>query len=256
VTVLCDHKNLEYFMSSRQLTRRQARWALFFSEFSFVLTYRPGSRNGKADSLSRRPDYAFGKGEKDDKYNFRQLINPTQILAAVSRVNDNNSFLDRVRDATIGHPLLQQLPTDSSLLLEDGLILKDHLVFLPSEDLRLEVLRSRHDSPAAGHFGIAKTNELVSRDFWWPRMKHDISNYVQSYEYARSKVLRHKPHVLQPIPVPSRPWSVISMQRVLRDELQHTKDRYKDFADPFLFSNEYARRTNFCPVLFHRRLLR
>ena len=57
VTILCDHKNLQYFMTTRQLSRRQARWSLFLSEFNFVLTYRPGSRNGKADLLSRRSDY-------------------------------------------------------------------------------------------------------------------------------------------------------------------------------------------------------
>ena len=35
---------------------RQARWSLFFSRFNLVFCYRPGSRNGKADALSRRPD--------------------------------------------------------------------------------------------------------------------------------------------------------------------------------------------------------
>ena len=39
VTVLTDHKNLQYFMTTKQLTRRQARWSLFFSEFDFVLTH-------------------------------------------------------------------------------------------------------------------------------------------------------------------------------------------------------------------------
>ncbi|KAH9263405.1 hypothetical protein BASA83_013193 [Batrachochytrium salamandrivorans] len=32
VTVLCDHKNLEYFMTTKKLTRRQARWSLELSE--------------------------------------------------------------------------------------------------------------------------------------------------------------------------------------------------------------------------------
>ncbi|KAH9269394.1 hypothetical protein BASA83_008624 [Batrachochytrium salamandrivorans] len=35
VTVLCDHKNLEYFMSTKKLTRRQARWSLELSEYTF-----------------------------------------------------------------------------------------------------------------------------------------------------------------------------------------------------------------------------
>ncbi|KAH9244156.1 hypothetical protein BASA81_018461 [Batrachochytrium salamandrivorans] len=57
VTVLCDHKNLEYFMTTKKLTRRQARWSLELSEYDFSLTHRPGKLNGRADSLSRREDY-------------------------------------------------------------------------------------------------------------------------------------------------------------------------------------------------------
>ena len=51
-----DHKNLEYFMTNQKLNRRQVRWALFLSRFDFVLKHVPGSRMGKADGLSRRPD--------------------------------------------------------------------------------------------------------------------------------------------------------------------------------------------------------
>ncbi|KAH9266366.1 hypothetical protein BASA83_010604 [Batrachochytrium salamandrivorans] len=43
VTVLCDHKNLEYFMTTKKLTRRQARWSLELSEYDFSLTHRPGN---------------------------------------------------------------------------------------------------------------------------------------------------------------------------------------------------------------------
>ncbi|KAH9267457.1 hypothetical protein BASA83_009997 [Batrachochytrium salamandrivorans] len=62
VTVLCDHKNLEYFMSTKKLTRRQARWSLDLSEYDFTITHRSGKLNGRADPLSRRHDY---KGEDD-----------------------------------------------------------------------------------------------------------------------------------------------------------------------------------------------
>ncbi|MBW0591869.1 hypothetical protein O181_131584 [Austropuccinia psidii MF-1] len=36
--VLTDHCSLQYFMSSKVLTRRQARWEEFLSEFHFILT--------------------------------------------------------------------------------------------------------------------------------------------------------------------------------------------------------------------------
>ena len=61
-----DHKNLEYFMKAQKLNRRQARWALYLSRFNFILKHVPGSRMGKADSLSRRPDWEVGV-ERDNK---------------------------------------------------------------------------------------------------------------------------------------------------------------------------------------------
>ncbi|KAK3508503.1 hypothetical protein QTP70_031361, partial [Hemibagrus guttatus] len=46
--VLTDHRNLEYLHGAKRLNPRQARWALFFTRFQFMVTYRPGSKNGKA----------------------------------------------------------------------------------------------------------------------------------------------------------------------------------------------------------------
>ena len=51
-----DHKNLEYFMKVQKLNRRQARWALYLSQFDFTLKYMAGSKMGKVDGLSRRVD--------------------------------------------------------------------------------------------------------------------------------------------------------------------------------------------------------
>ena len=61
-----DHKNLEYFMKAQKLNRRQARWALYLSGFDFALKHVPGTKMGKADSLSRRPDWEIGV-ERDNE---------------------------------------------------------------------------------------------------------------------------------------------------------------------------------------------
>ena len=54
IAVISDHKNLQYFMSSKQLNARQARWAEFLTDFNFRITYRPGKQSTKPDSLTRR----------------------------------------------------------------------------------------------------------------------------------------------------------------------------------------------------------
>jgi len=61
-----DHKNLEYFMSNQKLNRRQARSALYLSRFDFILKHVSGSRMGRVDRLSRRPDWEVGV-ERDNE---------------------------------------------------------------------------------------------------------------------------------------------------------------------------------------------
>jgi len=52
-----DHKNLQYFITSQKLNRRQARWALYLSWFDFTLKHIPEKSMGKKDGLSRRQDW-------------------------------------------------------------------------------------------------------------------------------------------------------------------------------------------------------
>jgi hypothetical protein len=52
VEVLTDHKALEYFISTKALSARQACWAEVLSRYNFKILYRPGSTN-KADPLTR-----------------------------------------------------------------------------------------------------------------------------------------------------------------------------------------------------------
>jgi RNase H-like domain found in reverse transcriptase len=42
--VLTDHRNLEYFMSTKLLNRRQARWSEFSSRFDFQSHFAPVRR--------------------------------------------------------------------------------------------------------------------------------------------------------------------------------------------------------------------
>ena len=48
-----DHKNLEYFMKTQKLNRRQARWALCLLRFDFTLKHVPETKIGKVNGLSR-----------------------------------------------------------------------------------------------------------------------------------------------------------------------------------------------------------
>jgi 3-phenylpropionate/cinnamic acid dioxygenase small subunit len=53
IQVVSDYKALEYFMTTKALTARQARWAEILSQYNFQVKYKLGSTN-RADALTRR----------------------------------------------------------------------------------------------------------------------------------------------------------------------------------------------------------
>jgi len=61
IDVVTDHKNLEYFSTTKVLTRRQARWSEYLSQFNLVIRFRPGRLGTKPDALTRRWD-VYPKG--------------------------------------------------------------------------------------------------------------------------------------------------------------------------------------------------
>jgi hypothetical protein len=66
VQVFIDHQNLEYFMTTKVLNRRQACWAQELAGIDFRIYYRKGTSNGKPDALSRRLEYYPEKGGGED----------------------------------------------------------------------------------------------------------------------------------------------------------------------------------------------
>jgi hypothetical protein len=54
IQVLSDHKNLEYFMSTKLLNRHQTHWAKYLSCFNFKIVYCPRKAGGKPDALTHR----------------------------------------------------------------------------------------------------------------------------------------------------------------------------------------------------------
>ena len=53
-------------MKAQKLNQRQTRWSLYLLRFDFTLKYIAGKNMGRADSLSRRVDWAEGV-ERDNE---------------------------------------------------------------------------------------------------------------------------------------------------------------------------------------------
>ncbi|CAM4735482.1 unnamed protein product [Leuciscus chuanchicus] len=185
--VITDHKNLEYIKSAKRLNPRQARWSLFFSRFQFTVTYRPGCKNSKADALSRRYD-------PPSEYNSPEPILPPSIIIAPVT-------WDLMEEIQLAH---QQEPPP---------INNPHNKLYVPQTLRQRVMQWVHTSLSSGHPGISRTLHLLQNSFWWPSMTRDVAIYVKSCPVcAQSKTPKELPSgLLQPLPIPQRPWSHLSI---------------------------------------------
>uniref|UniRef100_A0A3B3H5K4 Gypsy retrotransposon integrase-like protein 1 n=1 Tax=Oryzias latipes TaxID=8090 RepID=A0A3B3H5K4_ORYLA len=187
--VWTDHKNLAYLRSAKRLNSRQARWCLFFDRFCFTITYRPGSKNGKPDALSR-------------KYNTTEGSSTPSIIPDSLFVGNLTWDIEtRVQQAQGEKPATINCPPGT--------------LFVP-DNLRSDVITWGHSSKIACHGGVHRTLTLLKRRFYWPSMEDDVCAYVAACTTcARAKSSTSPPagH-LHPLPTPGRPWSHIAVDFV------------------------------------------
>jgi len=74
-------------MTSQKLNHRQTRWALYLLQFNFALKHIPEKSIGKANGLSKRPDWQE-EVEKDNKD--QKLIKPEWIREAETIIEKEN----------------------------------------------------------------------------------------------------------------------------------------------------------------------
>jgi len=87
IDVVMDHKNLEYFSTTKLLTRRQARWSEFLSQFNLTICFRPGQLRTKPDALTRRWDVYPKEGDSDyakvNPQNLRPVFTQEQLASSI-----------------------------------------------------------------------------------------------------------------------------------------------------------------------------
>lgn len=276
IKVYSDHRNLEWFMTTKNLNRRQARWAEFLSEFNFKIMYRPGKQGEKPDALTRRPqDLPVDANDARREYQFQTVLKKDNVdnrvyadLACLAAspdaqaapppppVNDlthnpDQTLPEREQDENQGVPdtphlnnlLDRAYETDDDLkelmaavlakdrklparLIKEGytchmghlqvrngrLFMKDQLFVPKDTEVRLRLMQLHHFPPRLGHPGYKSMFEVMSRNYYWPRMRQDLYIFVRACHTctsARGDNVK-KQGFLQPLDPPERRWDSVS----------------------------------------------
>lgn len=229
IQVFSDHASLKHFMTTKVLTRRQARWAEILSEYNFIINIRPGTQNGKADALTRLP----GSSPQDDiderkRFQEQTLLPQTRFSIDCAETRSQSiSLFERIKQANIEDPQCHEIRAAKArgqnkfegislehCLEEDGALYWKEALWVPQDNQTfLDILQEVHNLPSGGHKGVVKTIDLIKRYYYWPGMRESIKRYIRNcYECHRAKApTDQKNGLLQPLPIPQQRWLDISL---------------------------------------------
>jgi hypothetical protein len=233
ITVFTNHRNLEYWQESCTFNCRHTRWHLLLANYNFRIHYRPGKQSGKPDALSRRPDHL-------DIAPVPQIMLPKEVFASIAtepeiklqeqieKLLDQDESLEEILT-------FLQLGSNAPAYIKKGfkdysmeaglLFYQGRIVVLDNKDLHRDLIAAFHDSPMAGHPGQQRTLELISHQYYWPRMRSKIFQYVETCETCqRIKQPRAQPIPIQPLEIPTKPWQHISYNMIVGLPLDGGKD--------------------------------
>ena len=130
---------------------------------------------GKADSLSRRPDWEIGvERDNEDETLVKKEWLENKRMEKVEVIVEGVDLLERVRKSKVkdnevvkavegmkqaGVKVLR----DEEWREVDGIMYKEGKMYVPKDDmLRAEIIRLHHDTPVGGYGGQWKMVELVT----------------------------------------------------------------------------------------------
>ena len=210
--VKTDHKNLTGFLTTKELNRRQVRWAETLAEYHFEIEHTKGSDNARADALSRKSELqgdkevtgAILRQDSDGKirYNHPQL-------AATSEAPESD-WSQRIQEAQEHDPDTEDYENRE-------------LTYIPRE-IAEEFVKDFHKGMTQGHNGATALvsrlqEEYIIQGIW--KIARQVTK--ECPDCQRNKPNRHKPYgLLQPVELASKPWEVISWDFIVK--LPKSKD--------------------------------
>src|SRR5260370_476959 len=233
VDTVMDHKNLEYFTTTKKLTQHQVQWSKFLLQFNLKIHFRLGRLGAKPDALTccwdRYSDRTkecnvqpiFSSQQVDNLVLWAQTSTLEEPDSRTMEVMDLDQLIDSIKKAlkldSLAISMCQELDKathpEGWELTGGTLWFWGWLYVLDQENLRLQVIHNHYDHPSAGHFREARMLDLIHHGYHWLGLQKMVMDYVKSCtSCARAKAPCHKPYgKLKQLPIPAHPWSSISM---------------------------------------------
>lgn len=167
--MLTDNQVLQYFFIKQDLSRREARWLDFLSQFGITkLTLVKGRVHALGDTPSRAPHVN----------NIGFSIGNTSIITPALELPEN--FIENYHDDLTFSKIYQDFrgkTFDDKITIErvsrmmkffkikDELLYYEGMICVPRKNIK-HLMDLAHDNKLSGHFGYTKTLARLARNHW------------------------------------------------------------------------------------------
>ncbi|CEM35733.1 unnamed protein product [Vitrella brassicaformis CCMP3155] len=255
-TIMTDHRSLQSLPKAHEKgNSRVHRWSVLLQHYTYTIVWKPGRENGDADALSRvrathwnplpRIRTPVTAHDMESSVLCALTDEPPSITLQTFRDEQRQ---DPVIAAHVACHTDGTLPDDKKLAADiqrtefQFELIKGVLMHLPEKrrvpipqlprivvpsSLRPLVFENCHDSPLAGHLGIAKTLDRISHRFWWPTMYRDVTTWVGCCKVCQAfRPARRQNGPLMHLPVHENAFDSISVDFAGPYPTTKQKNRY------------------------------
>ena len=106
------------------------------------------------------------------------------VQEIIKTLQREDSLVERHKNFKTQRRRKSQVEIQNSWSFDDKDILRyrEAVYVLLKSSIREELLKRHHDDALARHFDTEKTQELLSRKFYWSNMINDVKEYVSTYD--------------------------------------------------------------------------
>jgi hypothetical protein len=214
--IYTDHKSLKYLPTQRELNLRQRRWMELINDYDCVIDYHPGKANVVADALSRkvvttlralRAQPSIGK---DGALIAEFIVKPDWLTKVALMQREDPELVKTIEKVQKGET--------PDFEFQDGerLYYKGRLCVPNIGDIRKVLLDETHKGPFNMHPGSTKMYQDLKKEYWWPNMKKEVSDYVLKCLTCQQVKAEHQhpAGLLQNITIPEWKWERVTMDFV------------------------------------------
>ncbi|KAN0044715.1 hypothetical protein ACTA71_006234 [Dictyostelium dimigraforme] len=204
-----DHLNLTYYEELKEPTKRIIRYLDKASEFKFDIIHVKGEDNHIADMLSR-------DGTFDSTWEPEFVENIKKSYSKIESKDAEWFELFKARQDVVN--------VDDLWYLIDAHTGSKRLLVMDKDIIRL-ILEEAHNTIYSGHSSKNKMVNKLRSNYFFPKFIQTVARFADAcMECQKNRIIRAKNGLLNPLPIPSRPWNDISMDFLCLPKSNSGKD--------------------------------